>query len=165
MATMDEERARRIEDLVRRVEKIPDRESRESAQELMASILELHGEGLDRMLQIVIAGGESGAATIRRFTTDSLVSNLLLLHDLHPDDTETRIREALRKMHGKAELVGFFDGVARVRLSGDGCGLRESVEAAVRDAAPDAAEIVLEERPAQGFVPLTALGMALPGTT
>jgi hypothetical protein len=167
MATADEERARRIEELVRQVEQIPDHESRECAQKAMEAILELHGAGLERMMELVLEGGTSGEepakAMLRRFTNDSLVSSLLILHDLHPDDVETRIGEALRKMHAQAELIGVFEGAVRVRLSGEGCGLKESVEAAIRGVAPDVTEVIIEERPTQGFVPLAALGMAVPG--
>ncbi len=163
MATADEERARRIEELVRQIEQIPDPESRECAQKAMEAILELHGAGLERMMELVLEGGSSGEAAVRRFTNDSLVSSLLILHDLHPDDVETRIGETLRKMHAQAELVGVFDGVVRVRLSGERCGLKESVEAAICAIAPDVTEVVIEERPAEGFVPLAALGMAIPG--
>jgi hypothetical protein len=167
MATADEERARRIEELVRQVEQIPDPESRECARKAIEAILELHGAGLERMMELVLEGGTSGEAPGRviaqRFTNDSLVSSLLILHDLHPDDVETRIGETLRKMHAQAELVGVFDGAVRVRLSGEGCGLKESVEAAIRAVAPDVSQVIIEERPAQGFVPLTALGMAIPG--
>ena len=163
MATADEERARRIEELVRQVEQIPDHESRECAQKAMEAILELHGAGLERMMELVLEGGASGEAAMRRFTNDSLVSSLLILHDLHPDDVETRIGETLRKLHAQAELVGVFDGAVRVRLSGEGCGLKESIAAAIRAIAPDVTEVIIEERPAQGFVPLGALGMAIPG--
>jgi hypothetical protein len=66
-------------------------------------------------------------------------------------------------MHGNAELMGVFEGVVRVRVTGNGRGLKESVEAAVREAVPDAAEIVIEESaPSGGFVPLSSLGMAGP---
>ena len=46
-----------------------------------------------------------------------------MLHGLHPDDIETRVQQALGKMHGNAELIGVFEGVVRVRLTGSGCGL------------------------------------------
>lgn len=163
MATADEERARRIEELVRQVEQIPDPESRDCARKAMEAILELHGAGLERMMELVLEGGASGEAVVRRFTNDGLVSSLLILHDLHPDDVETRIGDALRKMHAQAEVIGVFDGVVRVRLSGEGCGFKESVEAAIRAVAPDVGEVIIEERPAQGFVPLAALGTAIPG--
>ena len=158
-----DERIRRIEELVRRLEKIPDLESRECAHALMAAILELHGRGLQRMMEIVFDGGDSGKAAIRRFASDGLVSSLLVLHGLHPDDIETRVQHALGKAHGAAQLLGVFEGTVRVRLTGGGCGLKESVEAAVREAAPDATEIVIEESgPSNSFVALGSLGMAVP---
>jgi hypothetical protein len=160
---MPEDRVRRIEELVRRVELIPDADARQAALELMGAVLDLHGTGLERMMEIVHDAGESGKATIRRLAGDELVSSLLVLHGLHPDDIETRVQHALGKMHGNAVLLGVFEGSVRIRLTGSGCGLKEAVEAAVRDGVPDAAEIVIEESaPAGGFVPLEALGMALP---
>ncbi len=163
MAKVDEDRVRRIEDLVRRVENIPDCESRDAAHALMEAILELHGAGLERMMDIVFETGESGKAAIRRFAGDGLVASLLVLHGLHPDDLETRVQQALGKMHGNAELMGVFEGAVRVRLTGSGCGLRESVEAAVREAAPDAAEIIIEDSaPSNDFVPLSSIGLAFP---
>lgn len=165
MAKADEERVKRIEDLVGRLEKIPDRESRENAQALMAAILELHGAGLERLMEIVFETGESGKTAIRRFAGDSLVASLLVLHGLHPDDMETRVQHALAKTHANAELLGVFDGIVRVRLSGSACGHRELIEAAIRESVPDAAEILIEESaPQNGFVPLAALGMAVPRT-
>ena len=164
MATSDEERVRRIEDLVRRLGQIPDRESRETAQSLMEAILELHGAGLERMMDIVFEGGDSGKAAIRRFAGDGLVASLLVLHGLHPDDIETRVQQALSKMHGNAELLGVFEGVVRVRLTGSAHGLKDSVEAALREAAPDAAEIVIEQSVSlDNFVPLSSLRLAVPG--
>lgn len=165
MAQVDEDRIRRIEDLVRRMEAIPDRESRETALALMESILELHGAGLERMLDIVFETGDSGKAAIRRLAGDTLVSSLLILHGLHPDDVETRVQHALGKTHGKAELLGVFEGAVRVRLTGSGCGLRESIEAAIREAAPDAVSITIEESGPADFVPLGSLGFALPGSS
>jgi hypothetical protein len=163
MAKVDEDRVRRIEDLVRRLGDIPDRESRETAHALMEAIMELHGAGLERMLEIVFDAGESGKAAIRRFAGHSLVASLLVLHGLHPDDMETRVQQALGKLPGKAELMGVFEGVVRVRLIGNAHGLREAVETALWEAVPDASEIVIEEGvPASAFVPLAALGMAVP---
>ena len=166
MAKADEDRVRRIEDLVRRLELIPDQQSRDTARALMEAILELHGAGLERIMEIVFDTGESGKAAIRRLAGDGLVASLLVLHGLHPDDMETRVQHALGKLHGTAELLGVFEGAVRIRLTASGCGLKDSVEAAVREAVPDAAEIVIEDSaPSNVFVPLTSLGMALPRTT
>jgi len=163
MGRVDEERVRRIEDLVRRVSEIPDPQSRDTAHALMEAILELHGAALESMLDTAFDSGESGKAMIRRFAADSLVASVLLLHDLHPDDLETRVHRALGKVHGSAELLGVFHGAVRVRITGSGCGLRESIEALIREAAPDAATVVIEDAlPSSGFVPLASLGIAVP---
>src|ERR1700683_169720 len=111
MATADQELAQRVEGLVLRIAAIPDPESREAAQQLVASILELHGAGMGRMMEITAAAGDPGQILIRRFAGDSLVAGLLLLHNLHPDDLETRVRHSLGRWHGSADLVGEFEGV------------------------------------------------------
>ena len=161
---MPEDRVLQIENLVRRVELIPDLEARQTALDLMGAILELQGTGLERMMEIVHDQGEAGKITIRRLAADEVVGSLLVLHGLHPDDIETRVARALGKMHGNAELLGVFEGTVRIRLSASGCGLRETVEGAVRDAVPDAADVIVEDSiAAGGFVPLTALAMPLPG--
>jgi Fe-S cluster biogenesis protein NfuA len=155
------ERTREIVELVARVEAIPDQETRQSAQSLMSAILELHGAGLERMVEIVLDSGDAGKAAVRRLAGDSLVSSLLVLHDLHPDDIETRVRRALTRMSGSAELVGIFEGTVRIRLTGSACGLKNSVEAALREAAPDAMEFLFEEVavPASDFVPVESLSI------
>ncbi len=163
MSKVDEDRVRRIEDLVRRLDEMPDRESRNTAHALMEAILELHGAGLNRMMEIVFDSGDPGKAMIRRLAGDGLVASLLVLHGLHPDDMETRVVHALGKMHGSVELMGVFEGVVRVRLTGSGCGLKESVEAAVREAVPDATDVLIEQSTGHDdFVPLTALGFTIP---
>jgi hypothetical protein len=159
MAKIDEDRGRRIESLVQKLETFPDAESRHTAHALLEAILELHGAGIERMLEIVYDSGESGKAAIRQFAGDGLVASLLVLHGLHPDDIETRVQHTLTKSHSQAELIGVFEGVVRVRLTGGGCGLKDSIKAAIREAVPDAADVIVEEyAPAQGFVPLASLG-------
>jgi hypothetical protein len=164
MAKIEEDRIRRIEELVRGLEKIPDRQARETARALLEAVLELHGAGLERMMDIVFDCGETGKAAIRRFANDELLGSLLVLHGLHPDDIETRVQRVLSKTQTAAELVGVFENVVRVRLTDSGCGLRESVEVVIRDAAPDAADVVVEEQALNNFVPLASLAMALPET-
>lgn len=162
MAKAEEERVRRIEELVRRLEHSPDSETRDTAHALLETVLELHGAGLERMMEIVFEAGDQGKAAIRHFAGDSLVASLLVLHGLHPDDLETRVQHALNKIQGYVELIGVFDGVVRVRLNGGSYGLKESVEAALREAVPDADEIVILQTAASGFVPLAALRTVTP---
>jgi len=162
MARVDEDEIRRISELVRRIDQIPDRHVRETTTELIQSVLALHGAGLDRMLELVAAAGQPGDALIRRFANDPLVSSLLVLHDLHPEDLETRVRQVLVKQSVHAEFVSVFDGVVRVRIAPTGCHSNgdavQLLESLLRNAVPDAADILVEESAQQnGFVPLGVL--------
>jgi hypothetical protein len=75
---MPEDRVRQIEELVRRVELIPDADARQTALDLMGGVLDLHGTGLERMMEIVHDQGDSGKVTIRRLAADELVASLLV---------------------------------------------------------------------------------------
>ena len=55
--------------------------------------MELHGAGLDRLMEIVAQAGASGYALMDDFAGDDLVASLLLLYGLHPHDLETRVSE------------------------------------------------------------------------
>jgi Fe-S cluster biogenesis protein NfuA len=112
------------------------------ALEAVQGLVELYGEALRR---IVARGGTAG------LEGDELVSHLLLVHDLHPVDVETRVLEALAGVRpyleshgGDVELLGVDGGVARIRLRGtcDGCPsstatLRHAIEEAIGRAAPE----------------------------
>ena len=99
----------RIEALLEEVESLDDA-SRAVAGELVQELVDLYGEALRRM----VAGTSP--------TDDELLSHLLLVHDLHPVDVETRVRQALDDVRpylgshgGDVELLAVEDGVARVR--------------------------------------------------
>ena len=154
MATVDEERVRRIETLVRRLETVADAESREIGEQLMQAVLDLQGAALEKMMDLAFESKTGGEALIRQFAGDTLISSLLILHGLHPDDLETRVTQALAKSPGHLELVSVLDGVVRVR----GNGIDEAaVQTMLRDAVPDATEIIVQT-PAHGFVPLFSIG-------
>ena len=126
----------------------------ERATEAVQALVELYGEALARF----VAGADP--------TKDELLSHLLLVHDLHPVDVETRVRQALEDVRpylgshgGDVELVAVDEGVARVRLGGtcNGCPsstvtLRNAIEEAIMRAAPELegveAEGVTEPQPA-----------------
>ncbi len=140
--------------LVERVHALPDPNARQVALDLVQAVMDLHAAGLDRMMEIVAQSGNCGAV-IDEFAADSLAGSLLLLHDLHPWDLETRVRRALERPEFRdAELISVENGVVRVRVGG-APQLRAAVEAVLGEAAPDAGEIVIEG--AAGFVPLAAL--------
>jgi Fe-S cluster biogenesis protein NfuA/nitrite reductase/ring-hydroxylating ferredoxin subunit len=164
-----QERVARIETLLEEIESLEDTNARSKAAEVVGVLLELYGEGLARMMEVV-AQGEENESIFEAFAGDELVSHLLLLHGLHPLDVETRVVQALEEVRpylrshgGNVELLGVEGGVARVRLQGscDGCPsstmtLKLAIEEAVLKAAPDLegieAEGVTEPKPAPTFV-------------
>jgi hypothetical protein len=81
--------------------------------------------------------------------TDPLVESLLLVHDLHPLDTDTRVRRALGRLGTGAEFLGIDnEGVVHVRL-GHGCGsTAEVVEEAITNAAPETTGVEFAPREA-----------------
>jgi Fe-S cluster biogenesis protein NfuA/nitrite reductase/ring-hydroxylating ferredoxin subunit len=165
----------RIEALIQRIETIADPAARASAEELIQALMDLHGAGIERMLEITVDAGPAGDAIIDNFARDDLIGSLLLLYGLHPLDIETRVHQALDKVRpylashgGNVELLGVTQaGAVRLRLQGSchGCPssamtLKLAIEEALYAAAPDVVALEVEgvvERPAPppaGFIPL-----------
>lgn len=172
-------KVQRIGGLVADLEKIADPESRASAKALMQLLLELHAVGLERTLAIIAGDGESGLRLIEDLGRDPLVSSLLVLYNLHPLEMETRITQAIEKVQprvrkggGELEILGIEGGVVRLHLqvTGHTCGstkttLKQMVEDALYEAAPDMSGLVIEgledEAGSAGFVPLGKLNAAV----
>jgi Fe-S cluster biogenesis protein NfuA len=177
--TQDKElqkRMQRIGEMVEQLESAADPNARAMAKELLESLMALHGAALERILQLASEAGESGEAIIRKCGRDELVSSVLLLYGLHPEDLGTRVARALEKSRRSIEAQGAStelvsvseDGVVtlQLRVKPNGCGsttasLKSTLEAAIQDAAPDAISIVVEETGTSltqsGFVSLAQL--------
>lgn len=164
----------RIEELIHKLESTADPGSLATARELVQSLMELYGAGLERLTDIIAARGAAGLDILDELGRDGLVGNLLAANGLHPLDLETRVRRAVDKLgasvrgQGSIDLLGIEEGVIRLRLrsSAGGCGssagsLKAIVEAAMYEAAPDLAQVVIEmaeeQGAASGFVPLEKL--------
>jgi Fe-S cluster biogenesis protein NfuA len=165
----------RLEALVHEAEELADPRLRGQIQEMVAYLLEFHREGLARMVNDVAALGVDGQALIDSWSRDPLVSHLLLLHDLHPEDPQSRVLAALEQVRpylkshgGNVEFLSLDeDGVVHLRLEGHchGCPsstatLRNTIEKAIYEAAPDVAGIEVEgvaTSGGNGFVSLTSL--------
>jgi Fe-S cluster biogenesis protein NfuA len=117
------------------------------AEELTCCLVQLYGAGLARIVDMI--GDERSA----ELCTDPLVESLLLVHDLHPLDADTRIRRALRVYPGELEYRGIdATGVVRLCLTGGGCGsvrraAVDRIEAIVRQAAPEVAGVEVDSPP------------------
>jgi Fe-S cluster biogenesis protein NfuA/nitrite reductase/ring-hydroxylating ferredoxin subunit len=178
MAT--QEHVARVEGLLEDLEALPDPVARTTATEVVAALLELYGEGLGRIIDIVAARDDGTLA--QALGDDELVAHLLLLHGLHPVPVEDRVRGALRDVlpyleshGGSVELLAVEDGIVHLRLHGScsGCPssamtLKLAIEDAILKAAPDVEEVraegsvepvvaldVLQSRPAPSLAPGT----------
>lgn len=172
----------RIGGLVQEIEEIADPAVRAATKGLVQSLMDLHGAALEKALDIVAEAGESGMSIIDRLGRDALVSSVLILYGLHPEDLETRVMKAidrvrpqLRKQDCEIEVLGVSDGAIRLRVETGShtCGstaktAQATLEGAVYDAAPDLTSLFiegLEEKPASGFVALDKLTGSSPPVT
>jgi Fe-S cluster biogenesis protein NfuA len=143
----------RIEELLGRIRSAGDPGTAETAEEVVRLVVELYGAGLERAVEL------AGPEVTERLAGDELVASLLVLHGLHPKDTETRVVEALDKVRpylgshaGGVELLGFDpEGVVRLRLEGscDGCPsstmtVKLAIERAIEEAAPEVTAVEVE---------------------
>ncbi len=164
----------RIGQLVQEIESIADPAVKASTKILVQSIMDLHGAALEKALDIVAGAGEQGLSIIHQMGRDPLVSSVLLLYGLHPDDIETRVANALeqvrpklRKQGCEVELASVSGGAIQLQVETGShtCGstaqtVKASLEGAIYDAAPDLTSLVIEgldEKTASGFVALDKL--------
>src|SRR5439155_9946384 len=149
-----------------------DPHARATAEELVKALLDMYGEGLNRLLEITAASEVSGIALIDTFAEDELLSSLFTLHGLHPVDIETRIMQALDEVRpflkshgGNVEFVKVEDGIGHLRLQGSchGCPgstitLKLAIEEAIYKAAPDLDGLQVEgvtDPPPRPGIPVT----------
>jgi Fe-S cluster biogenesis protein NfuA/nitrite reductase/ring-hydroxylating ferredoxin subunit len=150
-----------------------------AAEELVRILLGLYGDGLGHIMAALHESGDAGAAVLDRLLADPLVESLLMLHDLHPLDVDTRIQRALDGVRpylgshaGGVEYLGVTDdGVAHLRLEGSchGCPsstvtVRLAIQGAIEEAAPEVTDVVVEgvSEPA-GQQTLLQIGSGPPG--
>lgn len=164
-----EARLTRIDELLDGLQQMPG-PTAASAVEAVALLTEVYGEGMARVL------GWVGQGVLSRCADDQLVRHLMVLHDLHPDSVEQRVRRVLDDIRpqleshgGQLELTDITEGVARVRISGGGggCGggasteeLAQAVTDSVVALAPELASVETlpgEESDQQVVIPVEAL--------
>jgi len=181
-----QKRLARVDALVGELQQLPDLASRSLVEELLSTVLDLHGEALARMLDALGPRGEPATATLlQKMDQDELIRGVLLLHGLHPIDLRTRVESALESVRpymqshgGGVELLDIAGGTVRIRLQGhcQGCPssmvtLKLAVEKAIYEAAPDIAGIEVDDPVATapagppdiaGLVALPMVGAAPP---
>lgn len=162
METLDgrefQSRLQRLDALLCEVEESADPAAAGRTREIVQAVLDLHGTGLERILGHIEAAGDAGASIVDACARDEVVGGLLLLHSLHPDDLETRIRRALEQVRpalrshgGNVELLALRDGIVHLRLEGNchGCPssaatMKMTIEEAIFANAPEVASIEVQ---------------------
>jgi len=176
-----EELVERVQELLGSLDEIADPVAQQRVQELIGTVLELYGAGLERVLGIVDDAGDDALPIRQALLDDGVVSSLLLIHGLYPITLEERVVEALDSVRpflashgGNVELLSVEDGVARLRLEGscNGCpASAETLENALKEAidatAPDLLGLQVEgvvgleekaDEPAGLSLPLVQVG-------
>ena len=164
----------RVQELTGRLEDLEDVACRELAEELTGAVVQMYGAGLERIVELI-----ADEETRGRLAADELVAGLLMIHDLYPVPLEERVMQALDSVRpymeshgGNIELLGFEDGVVKLRLEGSCKSCRASsstlelaVRQALQEAAPDLlgmdVEGVVEEEPAGGEAAITGIPLPL----
>ncbi|GHH79710.1 thioredoxin [Kitasatospora indigofera] len=164
-----EQTGRRVEEVLDRLAATGDRVAGAAAEELVRALMDFYGAGLARAVALLDEGAGAGTGTggdpgagrpspaLARLLDDELVAGLLVLHDLHPYDVTTRIRQALAAVPDHpAEVLGFDPGTGTLRLrleagGGGGCGCastaqspQQSIEGALACLAPEVTTVELE---------------------
>ena len=146
----------------------------ERVEELVHAVMSLYGAGLERNVETL------DEDTVRRLADDEVVGNQLVLHDLHPDDVDTRVQRALEQVRpylgshaGGVSLSGVDEqGVVHLRLEGscDGCPssamtVKSAIEDAILVAAPDVVAVEAEGMVDSGptLLQIEPFGSRVPG--
>jgi Fe-S cluster biogenesis protein NfuA len=169
-----QEQVRQLGKLITQFDEMPEGPQKTACKELVQLLMDVHGAGLDRIMEIVFESEGPGPAIVDQLGQDTVTSSLLLLYSLHPQDLETRVLQAidrmrprLRKLSCSVDLAGINEGVVQVRIAAasHSCGssskdIRAIVEDGIFELAPDVASLEilgLEEPSSSGFVALESL--------
>jgi Fe-S cluster biogenesis protein NfuA len=169
-----QEQIRQLGQLIAQFDQSPESSAKVAGKELVQLLMELHGRGLERAMEIVFESSGKGQETIDKMGQDPIVGSLLLLYSLHPDGLEVRVQNAierirprLRKLSCAIEVESIDDTAVRIRVAtaSHSCGssardIRSLVEDGIYEFAPDVPTLIilgLDEPTPAGFVSLESL--------
>jgi hypothetical protein len=147
----------RMETSIQALESIDDPNARGLARDLLESALDLHAIALAKVLTIC-QKAENGDVLIRNLLADPYVGAVVLLHGLHPQDAEARLRSKLAEMRAhwgvrgfRVELTYLDRATARIHVAvsenadrGTNEALALEIEQVLTEAAPDLDGIMVE---------------------
>ena len=171
------ESGERIEALLQHFDAFPPATgARADAGELVALISGLYGEALRRLFENLRQElGEQAQDVLVDCCNDTLITSLLVTHDLHPLPLADRVQRAIETVRpymnshkGDVEILSIGEDAVEVRLHGtcDGCAssqatLKDAIEKAVFASAPEVLEVRaagVESAPTIGDLPVVVSG-------
>ncbi|MEU6062664.1 NifU family protein [Streptomyces sp. NPDC047097] len=172
--TREQEIGEHVAELLGALDEQAGTEARETAEELVRSLVDFYGAGLGRALTL-LAEAPGAADPVRVLADDELVGGLLVLHDLHPDDTMTRVRRALDEVRpylgshaGDVDILSLDGETLSLALRGscDGCPssaqtVRWTIEEALARLAPEVGTVEVAGIPEAGGQPAGGPGQLL----
>jgi len=147
-----------MERLLQELEGARDAATREKARAVVRALLDVHGAGLARIRDALVAKGKAGWEVLAECARDPLVGSLLVLHGLHPEPLEARVQAGLGRVEtflklnrSTVQVLSLGREAVRLRIVADPAGmktspekLRGAVEQALLEAAPDAPALHIE---------------------
>ncbi len=157
-----------IDELILKVNALPDPAARAAAVELVQAVMRLHATALQQVLDLVSV---SAPEVVGALAADETVSRVLVLHGIHPDNFDQRFARALDRLQhyfdsrgARIEVLQAGPELIRVRFEGhrpgSGAAARKVIEDAVYEAVPEAGELIVDGTEVEhepGFVPLESL--------
>lgn len=148
-----------LEGLLEGAGQLGDAAARRCIQQIVTALLDLHGAGLERLMEWVSNGKDAGRSFVDACCRDDVAAGLLLLHGLHPLELEERVRQALdsvrpylRSHGGNVELLDIRDGVVQLQLQGSchhcpssSVTMQQTIEEAIYGKAPEVIRVEVEK--------------------
>jgi len=147
----------RLDALLRSLDAHQDLLVRQQASEAVELLMSLQGAAFERVLAIAADPAAGGPALIAQIADDPLLGPLLLVHDIHPHDLETRISRRLERLRGRIAAFGCRasrDGIdgncLKVRVAGmerisadRSAELHRLIETTLLEAAPELTSVAI----------------------
>src|ERR1700741_830718 len=100
--------------LIAQLDQFPEGPQKSACKQLVQVLMDVHGAGLERVMEVVFESGEAGPGIIDKLSLEPSVSSLLLLYSLHPDDLETRVRKAIEHVGPRLRKLACSADVAEI---------------------------------------------------
>ncbi|QBR70095.1 hypothetical protein CU048_01035 [Beijerinckiaceae bacterium] len=144
----------RIDALLSALETSPYPATREPARELIEIVLDMHALALARIM--AAASNSDDRTLLPSLAEDPQIKAVLVLHGLHPEELDMRVRKAVNHLRAelgvqglRIELADLTSATVRLRVHGDNLETKRSclreIEQTLMEAAPDLESIVIEE--------------------